>query len=247
MAYSFLAISGLKDYLHSPTKSPLLVSIALTFRNSCKGKRRLSLDENQLIKSAQAGDVEAFSRLALRFERRIYTLALHYTRDPADAEDLAQEVWLKAFKALDSFRGEASFYTWLRQIMVNTFLNHQRAEMHSLRDTRVKTFEDSAMDASEEMSFMLYERASKVEEDYERKILVEGVMQALGELTSQQRLIFLLKHREGMTYEEISKAFGCSTGTVKKSLFRAVAKLREQLGVSPAPLEYAQCGAGQNS
>lgn len=223
-----------------------MVSIALTFRNSCKGKRRLSLNENQLIKSAQAGDVEAFSQLALKFERRIYTLALHYTRDPSDAEDLSQEVWLKAFKALSTFRGESSFYTWLRQIMVNTFLNHRRAETLRFREVGSNGFDDETTETGDELSFMLYARARKVEEDYERKILVEGVMQALGELTPQQRLIFLLKHREGMTYEEISKAFGCSTGTVKKSLFRAVAKLREQLGVSPAPLEYAQCGAGQN-
>ncbi|MDT5061201.1 MAG: hypothetical protein QOH63_1660 [Acidobacteriota bacterium] len=224
------------------------MSIALTFRNSRKGKRRLSLNENQLIKSAQAGDLEAFSRLAHVFERRVYSLALHYTRDPHDAEDLAQEVWLKAFRALSTFRGEASFYTWLRQIMVNTFLNHRRGETLRYRETRSSnSFGDEEGEANDDLSFMLDERAGNVEEDYERKILVEGVMQALGELTPQQRLIFLLKHREGMTYEEISKAFDCSTGTVKKSLFRAVAKLRQQLGITPALLEYAQCGAGRNS
>lgn len=208
----------------------------------------MSLHENQLIRSAQSGDAEAFSRLAEGFERRVYSLALHYTRDPHDAEDLAQEVWLKAFRALDTFRGEASFYTWLRQIMVNTFLNHRRGESLRHREARSRdAFADAEADARDELSFMLDGRARSVEEDYERKLLVEGVMRALGELTPQQRLIFLLKHREGMTYEEISKAFGCSTGTVKKSLFRAVAKLREQLGVQSAPLEYAQCGAGRNS
>jgi RNA polymerase sigma-70 factor (ECF subfamily) len=217
-------------------------------QNSCKGKGRLSLHENQLIKRAQAGDADAFSRLAQGFERRIYSLALHYTRDPHDAEDLAQEVWLKAFRALDTFRGEASFYTWLRQIMVNTFLNHRRGETLHYREARSSdALEDVETEGRDDLSFMLDGRARSVEEDYERKLLVEGVMQALGELTPQQRLIFLLKHREGMTYEEISKAFGCSTGAVKKSLFRAVAKLRQQLGVSPAPLEYAQCGAGRSS
>jgi RNA polymerase sigma-70 factor (ECF subfamily) len=208
----------------------------------------LSLHENQLIKRAQAGDTEAFSRLAQGFERRIYSLALHFTRDPHDAEDLAQEVWLKAFRALDTFRGEASFYTWLRQIMVNTFLNHRRGEALHYREARINdAFAEAEPETLDELSFMLDGRARSVEEDYERKLLVNGVMQALGKLTPQQRLIFLLKHREGMTYEEISKAFGCSTGTVKKSLYRAVAKLREQLGVQPAPLEYVQCGAGRNS
>ena len=205
----------------------------------------MSLNENQLIESARAGDVEAFSQLARRFERRIYTLALHYTRSQPDAEDLSQEVWLKAFKAINSFRGDSSVYTWLRQIMVNTFLNHKRAETLRREELISAAFEDESPDMSDDLSLMLNETPYRVEEDYERRILVERVMRALGELSSQQRLIFLLKHREGMTYEEISKAFGCSTGTIKKSLFRAVQKLREQMGIAPAPLEYLQCGAGR--
>ena len=223
------------------------MSISLTFRNKCKGKRRLSLSENQLILSAQAGDQEAFSSLAQRFERRVYTLALYYMRDPTDAEDLAQEVWLKAYKALSTFRGEASFYTWLRQIMVNTFLNHRRAEVLR-RGEHATALELDARDAADgDLNSQPDKRAAGVEEEYDRRILVESVFQALGELTPQQRLIFLLKHREGMTYEEIAKIFDCSTGTIKKALFRAITKLRQQLGTNTAPLEYAQCGAGRNS
>jgi RNA polymerase sigma-70 factor (ECF subfamily) len=212
----------------------------------------LSLTENQLIQSAQAGDHEAFSSLAQRFERRVYTLALYYARAPADAEDLAQEVWLKAYRALPSFRGEASFYTWLRQIMVNTFLNHRRgAVVLRLHDHRTALDELDTINATAaaagEFNSLSGKRVAGVEEEYDRRILIESVFQALGELTPQQRLIFLLKHREGMTYEEIAKTFNCSTGTVKKALFRAITKLRQQLGVTPAPLEFAQCGAGRNS
>lgn len=203
----------------------------------------MNLNESQLIESAQAGDPEAFSQLARRFERRIYTLALHYTRDPADAEDLSQEVWLKAFRAINSFRGDAPLYTWLRQIMINAFLNHRRAESLQAEEVKSTAFEKET--SNDDLSFIVYETPYSVEADYERRILVEKVMRALGALTSQQRLIFLLKHREGMTYEEISKALGCSTGTVKKALFRAVQKLREQMGVNPAPLEYLECGAGR--
>jgi RNA polymerase sigma-70 factor (ECF subfamily) len=211
----------------------------------------LSLNESQLIKSAQAGDREAFSSLAEKFERRIYTLAFYYTRDPHDAEDLAQEVWLKAYGALRSFRGESSFYTWLRQITVNTFLNSRRGETlrrSSSSNDRPPTFElDAAAAATaEEMDNLFTGCAERVEDVYQRRILVEKVFRALGELTPQQRLIFLLKHREGMTYEEISKVLDCSTGTIKKALFRAVMKLRQQLGITPAPLEYAQCGAERN-
>jgi RNA polymerase sigma-70 factor, ECF subfamily len=223
------------------------VSICLTFRNTFKGKRRLSLSENQLIQSAQAGDREAFSSLAQRFERRIYTLALYYTREQADAEDLAQEVWMKAYRALRTFRGEASFYTWLRQITVNTFLNHRRGEQLRWDDHTTPLESDGDVAMEGDLNGRLRERAHHIEEEYDRRILVDKVFQALGELTPQQRLIFLLKHREGMTYEEIAKMFDCSTGTIKKALFRAITKLRQQLGVEPAPLEYAQCGAGRNS
>lgn len=205
----------------------------------------MSLSENQLILSAQAGDAEAFSSLARRFERRIYTLALYYTREQADAEDLAQEVWLKAYRALHTFRGESSFYTWLRQITVNTFLNHRRGEQLRWNDHTTSLEQDADVATEGDLNGLLEGRAHRVEEEYDKRIMVERVFQALGELTPQQRLIFLLKHREGMTYEEIAKTFNCSTGTIKKALFRAVANLRQQLGVEPAPLEYAQCGAGR--
>lgn len=223
------------------------MSISLTFQNKCKGKCRLSLSENQLIKSAQAGDRDAFSSLAQRFERRVYTIAFYYTREQADAEDLAQEVWLKAYSALHTFKGEASFYTWLRQIMVNTFLNHRRGEISRGRGPAMALELDAGDVAdSDLLNVQLDQRVVGVEEEYDQRILIERVFQALGELTPQQRLIFLLKHREGMTYEEIAKTFNCSSGTIKKALFRAVAKLRQQLGIQPAPLEYAQCGAGSN-
>jgi RNA polymerase sigma-70 factor (ECF subfamily) len=210
------------------------------------GSLLLSLDEHDLIKKAQAGDVDSFSALSGRYERRIYTLALHYTRDPHDAEDLSQEVWLKAFKGLKGFRGDSSFYTWLRQIMVNAFLNHRRAEL-ARREERGVPAPDEPSGINCDLDLMFAECSENVEEGYQQKILVERVMKALGELTAQQRLIFLLKHREGMTYEEIAKAFGCSVGTVKKALFRAITKLRQQFGLDSATPELAPCGAGRNN
>jgi RNA polymerase sigma-70 factor (ECF subfamily) len=183
--------------------------------------------------------------LARLFERRIYVLALHYCRDPHDAEDLSQEVWLKAYKAIRGFREESSFYTWLRQIVINSFLNHQRgvAAHWTGRAAVGKIVELDALDYGDDF---LPARDSEMEEDIHRKMLVEKVMLALEELTPQQRLIFLLKHHEGMTYEEISEALSVSTGTIKKSLFRAVAKLRQHLGVGVEAQDYAACAAGKN-
>lgn len=178
--------------------------------------------EHELVKRARSGESDAFCQLARRYERKVYWLALHYSRNPHDAEDLSQEVWLKAYKNLAGFRGEASFYTWLRQIMVNTFLNHKRNAMTEMETIRIEEPEAGNESA--------YASAFNLEDEVTNRILAEKVMRALGELTDQQRLIFLLKHREGMTYEEISSSLGCTAGTVKKSLFRAVMKLREKLG-----------------
>src|SRR5918911_2624568 len=190
----------------------------------------LSHSESELIRRAREGDREAFCTLARTFERRVHLLALHYCRDTHDAEDLSQEVWLKAYKAIATFREESSFYTWLRQIMINSFLNHKRGK--ALRwASQMTELRYTEQDCVDEIDRLQTVRASEMEDRLHRKILVGRVIEALDELTPQQRLIFLLKHHEGMTYEEISKSLGCSTGTIKKSLFRAVSKLRQHLGV----------------
>ena len=184
--------------------------------------------EDELIRRAQAADLDAFCLLAQRFERRIYSLALHYCHNHQDAEDLSQEVWLKSYQALKTFRGESTFYTWLRKITINCFLNHQRARSFRWRGqtTAVQLFDMDSIEAGE-----CRESAADSEKAFLNRIMAQKVMQALSELTSQQRLIFLLKHHEEMTYEEIAKAVGCSTGTAKKSVHRAVIKLREQLNI----------------
>ncbi len=208
----------------------------------------MSRSEEDLITSAQAGDADAFCLLAESYQRRVYLLALHYCRDAADAEDLSQEVWLKAFRALGNFRGEASFYTWLRHIIINSFLNHRRAAAAARRpgSNRESSVNIDILAETTELARASSARTRDAEGDIHAKILLERVLEALGELTPQQRLIFLLKHREGLTYEEIAQAFGCSTGTVKKALFRAVSKLRLRLGVEAAAPEYEPCAASEN-
>ncbi len=188
------------------------------------------IQEHELIEQARAGDQEAFCVLARSYQRRIYALALHYTRDPYEAEDLSQEVWLRAYRALGSFRGEAGFYTWLRKITVNTFLNQQR-EMKTMYSGERKAFVMGKLVSLEELGLSPVKPQQAPEEKLHQQLMAEKVMAGMGELTAQQRLIFLLKHREGMTYEEIAQACAISTGTVKKALFRAVNRLREYLGV----------------
>ena len=187
--------------------------------------------ENELIRRAQAGDVEAFCRLAREYERRVYALALHYCRRAEDAEDLSQEVWLRAFRSLAGFRFESSFHTWLRRITVNVFLNHRRSQTVTRDDVKTAVRLDSLEELLDGRALARGLADDGAEDGYHKKILAGRVMRALGELTEQQRLVFLLRHREGMTSQEIAEALGCSAGTVKKSLFRSIEKLRASLGI----------------
>jgi len=179
--------------------------------------------DTDLIRRAQADDIDAFCLLAQRYARRIYLLAFHYCRNAQDAEDLSQEVWLKAYKALRSFRSDSSFYTWLRRITINAFLNHRRS---SLFRRRGETTTVQLVPIDSETS--LESRSTSPENIY-NKLLFESVIDALAELTPSQRLAFLLRHYEGMSYEEIANAMNCSTGTVKKGVSRAIVKLRARL------------------
>jgi RNA polymerase sigma-70 factor (ECF subfamily) len=183
-------------------------------------------NETDLIRRAQADDANAFCSLAERYARRIYLLAFHYCRNAQDAEDLSQEVWLKAFQALAGFRADSSFYTWLRRITINAFLNHQRSS--SFRQQGQTTIID-LVDSDPETR---YEARSVSAETVYNKVLFESVMSALGELTPSQRLMFLLRHYEGMSYDEIAAAMNCSTGTVKKGVSRAISKLRAKLDMN---------------
>src|ERR1041384_809402 len=178
--------------------------------------------DDDLIKRAQAEDLDAFCRLAERYARRIYLLASHYCRNAQDAEDLSQEVWLKAYQALRTFRFDSSFYTWLRRITINAFLNHRRSGFFRWHG---QTTAVQLMPIDSETP----ELRSVSSENIYNKLLFENVVSALAELTPSQRLAFLLRHYEGMTYEEIAGAMNCSTGTVKKGVSRAIGKLRARL------------------
>jgi len=182
--------------------------------------------DDDLIKRAQANDLDAFCRLAERYARRIHLLASHYCRNAQDAEDLSQEVWLKAYQAVRAFRSDSSFYTWLRRITINTFLNHRRS---SFFRSRGQTMAVQLMPLDSDTPEALFESRSDSPENIYNKLLFENVVSALAELTPSQRLAFLLRHYEGMTYEEIANAMNCSSGTVKKGVSRAIGKLRARL------------------
>jgi RNA polymerase sigma-70 factor, ECF subfamily len=168
--------------------------------------------EQALIAEAQRGSRDAFCELAEAYVRRIHTLAFHFTGNAAEAEDLSQEAWLRAFRQVSRFRGGSSFYTWMRRIAVNTFLDSRKSAFWK-RSAPI----DEAREATYEMAM-------------ETRLLLREVWSHLDCLSPAERMTVLLRYLEGLTIEEIAAARATSAGTVKKLLNRAVTKLRNRLG-----------------
>jgi RNA polymerase sigma-70 factor, ECF subfamily len=169
--------------------------------------------ETELIARAKRGDVDAFCLLVSSHRRSMYSLALRLCGNHHDAEDLSQEVFLNAYRALDRFRGDSSFHTWLRRITVNSFLNHKRKKELL-----------TATDIAEEKGFPI----ARSDRTAFNNVMVHQVLQYLEEFPARQRLMFVMKHQEGLTYEEVADYCGTSVGTVKQTVFRVVEKLRQK-------------------
>jgi RNA polymerase sigma-70 factor, ECF subfamily len=184
--------------------------------------------EGELIGRAQRGDAEAFCALASQHHRSLYVLALKYSGNHHDAEDLLQDVMLNAYRAIHQFKGMSSFRTWLARIMMNSFLNQKRKS-----DPLAPTKRPDAIDEDLEPSFYLKAGSDRNSERMVHNGLVmQQVLALLGSVPERQRLMFLMKHQEGMTCEEIADTMGTSVGTVKKTLFRVVDRLRQHFAVA---------------
>lgn len=178
----------------------------------------------QLIQGAQKNDLAAFEQLVLHYQGRVYALAHRLTGDPLDAQDLAQEVFISAYRGLAGFRGNADFGTWLHRITVNLWLNARRKAgvvMVSL-DEPVKTDGGSI---PREVPTLDGEPESIMMDDE----LSEMMQQALDGLPKEQKAILVLREIEGQSYDEIAVTMNCSLGTVRSRLSRARDALRRQV------------------
>ena len=186
--------------------------------------------DNELVARVQQGDKSAFDLLVLRYQHRIVKLVSRYVREPADALDITQEAFLKAYRALPKFRGDSAFYTWLYRIAINTAKNHLVSL--SRRPTEV----DLENENGEQIEL---EELQKTIESPERLLLTneikDTVFDTIERLPDDLRTAITLREVEGMTYEDIAAAMDCPIGTVRSRIFRA----REAIDVRLKPLlEY---------
>jgi RNA polymerase sigma-70 factor, ECF subfamily len=174
--------------------------------------------DKQLVERVQRGDKQAFDLLVLKYQHRIIKLVSRYIRDPSDALDVAQDAFLKAYRALPNFRGESAFYTWLYRIAINTAKNYLVMQSRHLLETEVTP-------ESEEGEQFEFESTLKEYSTPENMVLTDEIqatiVAAIDDLPDDLRTAILLREVEGLSYEEIANVMGCPVGTVRSRIFRA--------------------------
>lgn len=197
-----------------------------------------SFDEEKLVKAAQRGQLSAFNELILYYQNQVYNLAYHIMKDPAAADDAAQEAFVSAYQALDSFRG-GSFRAWLLRIVTNACYDELRR-----RKRRPQVSFDDFGDLDEEANPHLRDEAELPEETVQRDELRLLLEEAMAQLPEEQRTTLFLTDRLDFSYQEVAETMETELGTVKSRLYRARAKMREYLREQSEllPPRYRQIG-----
>jgi RNA polymerase sigma-70 factor (ECF subfamily) len=172
-----------------------------------------SFDE-KLVRRAQAGDYRAFNALDCKYRARIKQLTLRYTRNESDAEDVVQDTFLKAYRALLSFRGNASFYSWLHRIAINA----ARTAFHvHAREAHVVSIEGTCCEQLEDLATP--ESLAVTDE------ILAAISAAVEDLCEEQRRAIVLRELDGLSYQQVAGAMSCPVGTVRSRVFRARAAI----------------------
>ena len=183
--------------------------------------------DSDLVRRVQAGDSAAFDLLVRKYQHRVAALIGRYIPDWSECQDVAQEAFLRAYRAIGNFRGDAQFYTWLHRIAVNTAKNHLVAH-----NRRPPTDDIDVSDAEQFESGLRLRDNDTPERELMRQQLEQTVLAAVEALPQDLRDAITLREVEGMSYEEIAERMGCPIGTVRSRIFRA----REAIDARMRPL-----------
>lgn len=179
-----------------------------------------------LVKKAQNNDLTAFERLVHIYQNQVYALCVHLAGNGTDAQDLAQEALIRAYRYLGSFRHEADFGTWLHRITVNVWLNFRRKNNGRVTLSLDEPYiDDSGGEVRREMASPNGDPLQELENKEFRSL----VRVALAELSEEHRAVLVLREIEGYSYEEVARMLGCSLGTVKSRLSRARGMMRRRM------------------
>ena len=191
------------------------------------GQSRESPLDRELVERVQRGDSAAFDVLVRKYQHRMVGLIGRYVHDWSECQDVAQEVFMRAYRALGNFRGDAQFSTWLHRIAVNTAKNHLVAQ-----NRRPPTDDVDVMDAEQYDHGFRLRDTDTPEHELLRQEIERTVMDAVNRLPQELRDAITLREVEGLSYDEIAERMGCPIGTVRSRIFRA----REAIDVQLKPL-----------
>jgi RNA polymerase sigma-70 factor (ECF subfamily) len=172
--------------------------------------------DKELVRRVKKGDKQAFDLLFSRYQHKILNLVSRYLRDQQDVEDVTQEAFIKAFRALPRFRGESAFYTWLYRIAINTAKNHLVARSRRPPGVDVDIDDAEFMDGTD-----VLRESESPEAVLSRDELAEVINATLSELPDDLRSAVTLREFDGLTYEQIAEIMDCPVGTVRSRIFRA--------------------------
>lgn len=172
--------------------------------------------DTKLVELVQRGDRAAFNLLVLKYQHKVMKLVMRYVRDQAEAEDITQEAFIKAYRALPAFRGESAFYTWLYRIAINTAKNSLMSSRRRLVD-----YDLDLQDPEDYTSQVLLKDSDTPERMLLTEEIRQTVQEAMEQLPSDLREAITLRELEGLSYEEIAQVMDCPVGTVRSRIFRA--------------------------
>ena len=181
--------------------------------------------DRQLVERAQRGDKQAFGLLVQKYQRKLARLLSRFIRDPAEVEDVTQEAFIKAYRALPAFRGDSAFYTWLYRIGINTAKNYLMAlSRRAPTSTEVGAEEAEGFEEGEQLRDINTPESMLLSNE-----IAETVNSTIEKLPEELRTAIQLREIEGMSYEDIAKVMDCPIGTVRSRIFRAREAIAEQL------------------
>jgi RNA polymerase sigma-70 factor (ECF subfamily) len=186
------------------------------------------MDEAGLIRAAQQGDPDAFERLVRNYDQSVLRIATNMLRSPDDARDVYQEAFLRVYRNLHSFRFDCSFHTWLYRIVTNICLDHLRKRKVRREESPVIETNDGPMDRMD--SFEEEAAHANPERTLWNRQLGDRIDTALEDLTPRERMVFELRHYQGLRLRNIGEVLGTSEEAAKNCLFRATQKMRSVLG-----------------
>jgi RNA polymerase sigma-70 factor (ECF subfamily) len=181
--------------------------------------------DRQLVERAQQGDKKAFGLLVEKYQRKLARLLSRFIRDPAEVEDVTQEAFIKAYRALPAFRGDSAFYTWLYRIGINTAKNYLMAlGRRAPTSTEVEAEEAEGFEEGEQLRDINTPESLLLSNE-----IAETVNATIEKLPEELRKAIQMREIEGMSYEDIAQAMDCPIGTVRSRIFRAREAIAEQL------------------